>query len=32
MKKLLLIINPVTAKTILSPHLIDITDIFIKNG
>ena len=31
-KKLLLIINPVTAKTILSPHLIDIVDIFIKGG
>lgn len=32
MKKMLLIINPVTAKAILSPHLIDITDIFIKGG
>ncbi len=32
MKKLLFIINPVTAKAILSPHLIDITDIFVKGG
>ena len=32
MKKLLLITNPVTAKAILSPHLIDIIDIFIKGG
>lgn len=32
MKKLLLIINPKTAKTSISPHLIDIVDIFIKTG
>ncbi len=32
MKKMLFIINPVTAKAILSPHLIDINDVFIKGG
>lgn len=32
MKKLLLIINPVTAKAIMTPHLIDILDIFEKGG
>ncbi len=32
MKKMLLIINPVTAKALLSPHLIDIVDIFVKGG
>lgn len=32
MKKLLLLINPVTAKTALAPHLIDIIDIFEKGG
>lgn len=32
MKKLLLIINPVTAKAIISPHLIDIIDIFENGG
>ena len=30
MKKLLLIINPVTAKTTISPYLIDMIDIFEK--
>ncbi len=32
MPKLLLLINPVTAKTALSPHLIDVIDIFVKGG
>ena len=32
MKKMLFMINPVTAKAILTPHLIDIVDIFIKGG
>lgn len=32
MKKLLFIINPKTAKAALSPYLIDVLDIFIKNG
>lgn len=32
MKKLLLIINPITAKTTLSPYLIDVIDIFEKGG
>ncbi|MBE6599216.1 MAG: YegS/Rv2252/BmrU family lipid kinase [Ruminococcaceae bacterium] len=32
MKKLLFIINPVTAKAILSPHLIDVMDVFVKGG
>lgn len=32
MKKLLFLINPVTAKTALSPYLIDIIDIFEKGG
>ncbi|MBE6541723.1 MAG: YegS/Rv2252/BmrU family lipid kinase [Ruminococcaceae bacterium] len=32
MKKLLLIINPVTAKVTISPHLVDIVDIFEKSG
>ena len=32
MKKMLFLINPVTAKALISPHLIDITDIFIKGG
>ncbi len=32
MKELLFIINPKTAKTALSPHLIDIIDIFMKSG
>lgn len=32
MKKLLFILNPKTAKTMVSPYLIDIIDIFIKSG
>ncbi len=32
MKKLLLIINPVTAKPTISPHLIDVIDIFENGG
>lgn len=32
MKKLLLIINPVTAKTVITPHLVDIIDIFENGG
>jgi len=32
MKKMLFMINPVTAKAILSPHLIDIIDVFVKGG
>ncbi len=32
MPRLLLIINPVTAKAALSPHLIDVIDIFVKCG
>lgn len=32
MKKLLFLINPVTAKTTITPHLIDIIDIFEKGG
>lgn len=32
MKKLLLIINPTTAKTTITPHLIDILDIFENGG
>lgn len=32
MKKLLFIINPVTAKATLSPHLLDVIDTFIKGG
>ena len=32
MKKLLLIINPVTAKATITPHLIDIIDIFENGG
>lgn len=32
MKKLLLIINPVTAKAVITPHLIDIIDIFENGG
>jgi len=31
-KQMLFIINPVTAKAILTPHLIDILDTFIKGG
>ncbi len=32
MKKLLLIINPVTAKSVISPHLVDVIDIFESGG
>ena len=32
MKKMLLIINPVTAKTAITPHLIEIVDLFEKGG
>ena len=32
MKKLLFIINPVTARLAVTPHLIDIVDIFEKGG
>lgn len=32
MKKLLFIVNPATAKAIMSPHIIDIIDIFEKGG
>ncbi len=32
MKKMLFIINPVTAKGMISPHMVDILDIFIKGG
>lgn len=32
MKKMLLIINPVTAKSIITPHLVDIIDIFENGG
>lgn len=32
MKKMLFIINPVTAKAMISPHMVDILDIFIKGG
>lgn len=32
MKKLLLIINPKTAKTVISPHLVDVIDTFMKGG
>ncbi len=32
MKKLLLLINPVTARSALTPHLIDVIDCFEKGG
>ncbi|MGN1409274.1 MAG: diacylglycerol/lipid kinase family protein, partial [Eubacteriales bacterium] len=32
MKKLLLIINPVTAKSAITPHLIDVVDTFERGG
>ena len=32
MKKLLLLINPVTARTTLGPHLMDVIDCFVKGG
>jgi len=32
MKNLLLLINPVTAKSTLGPHLMDVIDCFIKGG
>jgi len=32
MKKLLLIVNPVTARAVMTPHLIDVIDTFEKNG
>ncbi len=32
MKKLLLIINPITAKSTISPHLVDVIDIFECGG
>ena len=32
MKKLLLIINPVTARATITPHLIDVIDTFEKGG
>ena len=30
MKKLLMMINPVTAKNVITPHLVDVVDIFEK--
>lgn len=32
MKKLLFVINPVTAKAAVTPYLIDIIDLFVKDG
>ena len=32
MKKLLMMINPVTAKNMITPHLVDVVDIFEKGG
>ncbi len=32
MKKLLLLINPITAKKILGPYLLDVIDCFMKGG